>query len=144
MCHAYQLALLVAFFHLTVDQAWFHPPPAHVASSPTHLKPLSKMSCQRVEVEIEPITGEDRQTAWSQELSQGVDEQVRRMLGAGTQREHRKKLGARIDSQPQPEHLSRAAQSSSNFVQLQVRDVQVAEGVPLCQALKTHLQRHGE
>ena len=33
----------------------------------------------------------------------------------------------RIDGQPQPEYLCGAAQPGSNFVQLEVRDVEVAE-----------------
>ena len=51
------------------------------------------------------------------------------MLGAGTQMQHGHNLGARIDGQPQPEDLCGAAEPGSNFVQLQVRDVQVAEAV---------------
>jgi hypothetical protein len=41
--------------------------------------------------------------------------------------QHGHNLGLRIDGQPQPEHLSGAAQLGSNFVQLQVREVKVAE-----------------
>jgi hypothetical protein len=56
-----------------------------------------------------------------------VDEQVRRMLCAGTQMQHGQNLGARIDGQPQPEHLGGAAQPGAQFVELQMRNVQVAE-----------------
>jgi hypothetical protein len=49
------------------------------------------------------------------------------MLRARTQREYRQNLRARIDGQP--EHLGGVAQSGSKFVQLQVREVQIAEGV---------------
>jgi hypothetical protein len=56
------------------------------------------------------------------------------MLCAGTQIEHRQNLGERIDGQPQPEHLCGAAQPGSEFVQLEVRDVQVAKAT-LVQAL---------
>jgi hypothetical protein len=73
MRHVYQLASPVACFHLAVDQAWFHLPPAHGAPSPTYLEPLTKVGSERREGEIEPVTGEERQTAGSQELSQGVD-----------------------------------------------------------------------
>jgi hypothetical protein len=45
-----------------------------------------------------------------------VDEQVRRMLCARTQMQHRQNLGARIDGQPQPEHLRGAAQPGANFI----------------------------
>jgi hypothetical protein len=48
----YQLAPAVAFFHLTVDKARLHMPPAHVPPSPTYLEPQSKMSRQRIEVQI--------------------------------------------------------------------------------------------
>jgi len=64
-----------------------------------------------------------------QALSERVDEQMRRRLSAGTQMQHRQKLGARIDGQPQPEHLSGTAEPGAQFVQLEVRDMQVAEGV---------------
>jgi hypothetical protein len=49
------------------------------------------------------------------------------VLCARTELKHRKKLGARIDGQPQPEHLCGAAQPRAEFVQLEVRDLQVAE-----------------
>jgi len=72
-----------------------------------------------------------------------MDEQVRCMLGARPQLERGHQLGARINRQPQPEHLGRAAQPGANFVQLQVREVQVAEvalmeelSVPACASEK--------
>jgi hypothetical protein len=40
----------------------------------------------------------------------------------------RKDLRTGVDGQPQPQDVGVAAQSGSNFVQLQVREVQVAEG----------------
>ena len=43
------------------------------------------------------------------------------------QLEDGKNLRERIDGQPQPEYLCGAAQPGSNFVQLEVRDVEVAE-----------------
>jgi hypothetical protein len=85
------------------------------------------MSGQSIEVDIEAITGEDWQAARGQAPSQGVDEQVCHVLSAGTQRKHRKKLRARIDGQPEPQHLCGAAQPGAQFVQLQVREVQMAE-----------------
>ena len=85
------------------------------------------MGCQCIEVEVEPVTREKWETAWGQAPSQGVDEYVRGVLCARAQMEHRHNLGARIDRQPDPEHLAGAAQPRSQFVQLQVREVQVAE-----------------
>src|SRR5215467_1613036 len=70
----HQLAPLVSFLHLTIDQARRHLPLASLPSFATHLEPLSKMSRQRIKVKIQAITGEERQTVGSQELSQGVDE----------------------------------------------------------------------
>ena len=59
------------------------------------------MGRECIKVQIEPITGKERNTARGEDLSQRVDEQVRHVLGARTQLEHRQKLGARIDGQPQ-------------------------------------------
>jgi len=86
------------------------------------------MSREGIEVEIEPVTGEEREAARSQELSQGVDEQVRHVLRAGTQMEHRQNLGARVDGQPEPQHLAGTAQPCAQFVQLEVREPEMAEG----------------
>ena len=69
-----------------------------------------------------------RSTYSSQDLSQGVDEQVCHVLRAGSQMEHRKKLGAGVDGQPEPQHLFGAAQPRAPFVQLQVREPERAEG----------------
>ncbi len=87
------------------------------------------MSRDGREVQIEAITGEEWEATGSQELSQGVDDQVRRILCAGSQMEHGKNLREGIDGQPKPEHLCRAAQSGAQFIQLQVREPEMAEGV---------------
>jgi hypothetical protein len=87
------------------------------------------MSREGREVQIEAITGEQRQTIMGQKPLQGVDEHMRRMLCAGTQMQHGQKLCAGVDGQPQPEHLGGAAKPCANFIQLEVRNVQVAEGV---------------
>ena len=76
---------------------------------------------------IEAVTGKERDATRSQALAERVDEQVRRMLGAGTQMQHGQKLGARIDGQPQPKHLSGTAQPGAQFIQLQMREVQMEE-----------------
>ncbi len=59
------------------------------------------MSREGREVQIEAITGEQRQTIMGQKPLQGVDEQMRRMLCAGTQMQHGQKLCAGVDGQPQ-------------------------------------------
>ncbi len=50
------------------------------------------------------------------------------VLRARTELEDGKKLGARVDGQPEPEHLCGAAEPRAQFVQLQVREVEMAEG----------------
>jgi len=52
---------------------------------------------------------------------------MRRQLRAGTHMEHRKDFRERIDGQPQPEHLCMVAQACAQFIQLQMREVEVAE-----------------
>src|SRR5436309_694337 len=85
---------------------WFrHLPLTHVPASTTHLSPVSKMGREGIEVEVEPITGEKRKTAWGQHLSQRVNHRMGHVLGAGTQLEDGQNLGARVDRHPQPEHV---------------------------------------
>jgi len=48
-------------------------------------------------------------------------------LCAGAELEHRKNFRARINGQPQPEHLCGAAQPGAQFVQLQVWEQEMAE-----------------
>jgi len=47
------------------------------------------MSRQRIKVEIEPITGEEREATGSQDLSQGVDHPMSHVLSAGTELKRR-------------------------------------------------------
>ena len=54
------------------------------------------------------------------------------VLGAGTELEHRQNFRARIKRQPQPEHLLRAAEPCSQFVQLEVWEVEMSRWVRLC------------
>ena len=60
-------------------------------------------------------------------MLQGVDDHVRCMLCASAEMEHRKNLREGIDGQPEPEHLCGAAQPGAQFVQLEVREPQIAE-----------------
>jgi hypothetical protein len=59
---------------------------------------------------------------------QGVDDQVRRVLRAGAELKHRQNLGEGINGYPQPEHLLRTPQPGAQFVQLKVREPEMAEG----------------
>jgi hypothetical protein len=45
-----------------------------------------------------------------------------------------KNLGARVDDQPEPEHVLRAAKPGAQFIQLEVWEPQMTEG-PLVQGL---------
>jgi hypothetical protein len=92
---AHELAPAIAFLHLAVDQARLHLPPAHVAPSTTQLDPLTKVSRDGIEVEIEPVTGKERQATRNQDLSQGVQNHVRHVLRAWTQSEHWKNRACR-------------------------------------------------
>jgi len=56
-----------------------------------------------------------------------VDEQMGHVLGARAELKHRQNLGARIDGQPQPEDLFGTPQPCAQFIQLHVRELEVAE-----------------
>ncbi len=62
-----------------------------------------------------------------QALSQGMNDAMCHVLGARTQLEHRDKLRARIEGHPQPQHLFIATQSGAQFIQLEVREPEMAE-----------------
>jgi len=64
-----------------------------------------------------------------------VDEQMRHVLRAGTELKHGKNLRAGVDGQPQPENLFVAAQPGSQFIQLEVRELEITEGA-LVQGLR--------
>ena len=49
------------------------------------------------------------------------------MLCSGTQLKHRQNLCQGIDGQPEPEHLSGAAQPGAQFIQLQMRELEMAK-----------------
>ena len=93
------------------------------------------MGRQRIEIHIQAVTGKEREATRGEHLSQGVNKRMGHVLRAGTELKDGEKLGARINCQPQPEHPCRAAEPCTNFVQLQVWDVQVAEGA-LVQGLR--------
>jgi hypothetical protein len=52
---------------------------------------------------------------------------MRPVLGSRTELQHRKKLGARIDGEPEPHHLLVAAEPGSQFIQLEMRELEMAE-----------------
>ena len=56
--HSHELAPLVVFLHLAIDQFFCHLPQENVPPSASQLEPVSKMGGERREVQIEPITGE--------------------------------------------------------------------------------------
>ncbi len=58
MRHPNQLAPLGAFFHLAGNQFRSSLPLKSFPASATHLNPVSNMSCQRREVQVEAVTGE--------------------------------------------------------------------------------------
>ncbi len=86
------------------------------------------MGCEGIEIQIEAVTGEERQIARSQELPQGVDDCMCCVLCAGTQMEDWNNLRGGIDGQPEPEDLLVAAQPGTQFIQLEVREPEMAEG----------------
>src|SRR5215472_7671962 len=57
-----------------------------------------------------------------------MDERMGHGLCSGTELKHRQNLGERITSQPEPQHLFGAPKPGAQFVQLEVRAVQIAEG----------------
>jgi hypothetical protein len=53
------------------------------------------------------------------------------VLRAGTQIADRNDLCKGVDGQPEPEHVLRAAQPGAQFIQLEVRKLEVGEAAPM-------------
>lgn len=85
------------------------------------------MGRERIEVQAQAIAGEERKAAWGEALAEGMDDRMSHVLRAGTQREDGKNLRAGIYGQPEPQNLFGATEPRMQFVQLQVRQVQMAE-----------------
>jgi hypothetical protein len=62
-----------------------------------------------------------------QELPQAMDQRMSHVLRAQTQMEHGNHLAAGIDGEPEPEDLLGVAQPGAQFIQLEMREAQVAE-----------------
>ena len=64
-----------------------------------------------------------------------MDDRMRQALRAGTQMEDRNDLCKGVDGQPEPEHVLIAAEPGAQLIQLQVRQLEMAEGA-LVQGLR--------
>ncbi len=95
VCHPHQLAPLGAFLHLARDQSFCHLPPEYFPPLARHLEPLSNMSGQSIEGQIEAVTGEKGDAARCKEVPQGVHHRMRRMWCTWTKMEHGKKRACR-------------------------------------------------
>ena len=60
-------------------------------------------------------------------LSQGMNDAMGHVLGARTELEHGKNFRTGVDGQPEPQHLHMAAEPGSQFIQLKMREVEMAE-----------------
>ncbi len=71
------------------------------------------MGCQRIEVQVQAITGEKGDTARGQHLSERVNEQMRHVLRSRAELKHRKNLREGINGQPEPQHMLGAPEPCS-------------------------------
>jgi hypothetical protein len=110
---------------LSIDQARHHLPLACAPADAAN--PLTKVSCQRIEVQVQAIAREDRKTLRSQPRTELVDDAMRRVLCPCAEVQDRDELGERIECHPQPEHVGSVAQVGAQFVELEVREVELAE-----------------
>ena len=126
MGYAHQSITPIDLLDLTIDQPCCHLPVACLSSLALH--PLSKMGCECIKVEIQPIAGEDGEAGGSELLAQCVDKGMSSVLSSGSELEYRDELAEGVDRQPQPEDTSPATQSSAQFVQLDMREGEVLQG----------------
>jgi hypothetical protein len=87
------------------------------------------MGREGIEIEIEAIAGEEREAARGQDPPERVDHSMGRMLCTQNQMQDRKNLCAGVDDQPQPQDLLGATQPRPQFVQLDIRKLEMTEKV---------------
>jgi hypothetical protein len=100
-----------------------------VRAPPDARNPLAEMRGQSVEVVVEAITGEDRDAAEGQSLTEVMDDRICSILGARSQMEGGNQFGDGIDGQPEPQHLHPPAEPGTDLVQLQMRQPKAAAEV---------------
>jgi len=84
-----------------------------------------------IEVEIEAVTGKDRQTARSQDEHDGVKQGIRHILGAWAELQRRQEFGHRVKRHLHPQVIGCVAQSGVQFIQLHMPEGQVPEEMSL-------------
>jgi hypothetical protein len=78
-----------------------------------------------IEVQIQPIAGEDREVARSQALMELVHDTMRCVLCPGAKLQDRDQFGKRVDRHPQPQDMGSIAQPRPEFVKLEMRQREV-------------------
>jgi hypothetical protein len=82
-------------------------------------------------IEVEAIAGEDRQTAWSQDERDSVEQSIGHVLGAWTELKRRDQLCGRVKGDPHPQVVGLVAQGGEQLIELEMTQVQVTEEVDM-------------
>jgi hypothetical protein len=85
------------------------------------------MRRQRIEILIQAITRAHRDTIHYKPLAQFVHHRMGEILRTCPELQYWYDFGEWIDRDPEPEHMSPATQPCAQFVELDMREVQVAE-----------------
>jgi len=91
--------------------------------------PLTEMSGEGIEVEVEAIAGEDGETAWSQDERQRMDDGMRHSSSAWADQQRGDEPSDGVEGDPHPEVVGLVAQGDEEFVQLEMAEGQAVEKV---------------
>jgi hypothetical protein len=113
----------VSLLDLTVDQVGQHLPFACAVTNDAD--PLTEVGRQRVEVQVQPITGENRQAARGKPETQVMDDGMRCHLGPRAKVQHRDEFGQWVERHPQPEDVCSITEACPEFIELEVWEREV-------------------
>jgi hypothetical protein len=118
-------AATIGFLDLAVQQVECHLPTEFARR---HIRDLlTQMGGDGIEVEVEAVAGENRQTAQSQDERNGVKQSMGHGLGAWTELKRGDEFGGWIKGDPPPQIMRLVTQGGEQLIQLQMTQVQVAE-----------------
>jgi hypothetical protein len=88
---------------------------------------LTEVGRQCVEVQVQPIAGEDGKTARRQAVTEVMDDRMRRMLRPRPKVQNRDQFRQWVNGHPEPEDVGSTPKAGAQFVELEMRKMEVAE-----------------
>lgn len=94
---------------------------------PHALNPAAEVGGQRVEIQLQALTGKYGQAVRCQDFDQGMYDGMSHRLRARSNFQHSNDFGASIDGEPNPQRVSLLTGLGTELIQLDMQELQVVE-----------------